>query len=237
MVSPNDDPDAGAADLETEPAAAAVIFGDRIDLARRYVHSLATDGVVRGLIGPREPARLWSRHVLNSAVIAELITVGSFVVDIGSGAGLPGVPLAIARPDLTVTLVEPLERRVRYLLETIDDLGLGNCRAVRGRAEEVVAECGNSDVVTSRAVAPLHRLVGWSAPLTRDGGLVLAMKGESAREELDRDRTAVTRAGLVDPEVVEVGGSESVAPTYVIRTRRVAPSRSQRSAGRRRTGR
>ncbi|MGS0685574.1 16S rRNA (guanine(527)-N(7))-methyltransferase RsmG [Nakamurella sp. GG22] len=234
-MSASADPDAGAADLEPEPAAAAALFGDRAELARRYVHSLATDGVVRGLIGPREPARLWSRHVLNSVVIAELISAGSSVVDIGSGAGLPGIPLAIARPDLTVTLVEPLERRVRYLVETIESLGLGNCRAVRGRAEEVIAECGNADVVTSRAVAPLHRLVTWSAPLARDGGLVLAMKGESAREELDRDRTAVARAGLADPEVLEVGGSESVSPTYVIRARRVV--RPKRSAGRRRTGR
>ncbi len=235
MVSPSADPDAGAVDLESEPAAAVALFGDRIDLARRYVHSLATDGVVRGLIGPREPARLWSRHVLNSAVIAELIAAGSSVVDIGSGAGLPGIPLAIGRPDLTLTLVEPLERRVRYLVETIESLALGNCRAVRGRAEEVIAECGNADVVTSRAVAPLHRLASWSAPLARDGGLVLAMKGESASEELDRDRTAVSRAGLVDPEVLELGGSESVAPTYVIRARRVV--RPQRSTGRRRTGR
>lgn len=237
MVSPGAGPDAGSADLEAEPVTAAAIFADRIELARSYVHSLATDGVLRGLIGPREPARLWSRHVLNSAAIAELIASGSSVVDIGSGAGLPGVPLAIARPDLTVTLVEPLERRVRYLDETIDGLGLHNCRAVRGRAEEVVDVCGNADVVTSRAVAPLHRLVTWSAPLARDGGLVLAMKGETAREELDRDRAAVTRSGLVDPEVLEVGGSGSVAPTYVIRARRVAPRGSQRSAGRRRTGR
>jgi 16S rRNA (guanine527-N7)-methyltransferase len=237
VVSPSADPDAGAADLEAEPAAAGSIFGDRIELARRYVHSLATDGVVRGLIGPREPARLWSRHVLNSALIAELIASGSSVVDIGSGAGLPGIPLAIARPDLTVALVEPLERRVRYLHEIIEELSLGNCRAVRGRAEEVVAEYGNADVVTSRAVAPLHRLVGWSAPLARDGGLVLAMKGESAREELDRDRGAVARSGLVDPEVLEVGGSDSVTPTYVIRARRVGPRGSGRSAVRRRTGR
>jgi 16S rRNA (guanine527-N7)-methyltransferase len=237
VASPGADPAAGAVELEPEPAAAAAIFGDRIDLARRYVHSLAIDGVLRGLIGPREPSRLWTRHVLNSALIAELIAADSSVVDIGSGAGLPGVPLAIARPDLTVTLVEPLDRRVRYLLETIGAFCLGNCRAVRGRAEEVVAECGNADVVTSRAVAPLHRLVGWSAPLARDGGLVLAMKGESAREELDRDRAAVARAGLVDPEVIEVGGSESVAPTYVVRARRIAPGRWQRSAGRRRTDR
>jgi len=137
-----------------------VVFGERIDLARRYVQALATDGVLRGLIGPREPARLWTRHVLNSAAASSLIESGARVVDIGSGAGLPGIPLAIARPDCIITLVEPLERRVRFLLEMVDALGLTNCRVVRGRAEEVVARCGDADVVISRAVAPLHRLAG-----------------------------------------------------------------------------
>ena len=212
---------------EEEPAAAALIFGDRVDLARAYVGSLATDGVIRGLIGPREPARLWTRHVLNSAVITALVPQAARVVDIGSGAGLPGIPLAIARPDLEVILVEPLERRVRYLLEVVDSLGLAGCRVVRGRAEEVVTDCGAADVVTSRAVAPLHRLVGWSAPLARPGGVVLAMKGQSAAAELDRDRKAVAAAGLVDPEVLEIGGDhELVEPTFVIRARKAAVGRS-----------
>ena len=142
------------------------------------------------------------------------------MVDIGSGAGLPGIPLAIARPDLRVTLVEPLERRTRFLLEIVESLGLDNCRVVRGRAEDVVGECGNADVVTSRAVAPLHRLVAWSAPLARAGGLVLAMKGESARDELVRDEKAVAAAGLVDAEVLEIGGGDLGEPTFVIRARR-----------------
>ena len=204
----------------TEPSAAVRVFGDRIELARRYTEALATDGVVRGLIGPREPARLWTRHVLNSAAIAELIENGSSVVDIGSGAGLPGIPLAIARPDLQVTLVEPLERRTRFLLEMVESLGLLHCRVVRGRAEDVVAECGNADVVTSRAVAPLHRLVTWSAPLARRGGLVLAMKGESAPDELGRDEKAVLAAGLVDAEVLQVGGRDGAESTFVIKARR-----------------
>ena len=169
---------------------------------------LATDGVVRGLIGPREPQRLWRRHILTSAAVGSLIGGEVTVVDIGSGAGLPGIPLVIARPDLSVLLVEPLERRVRFLLEVVAELSLAGCRVVRGRAEDVVAECGNADVVTSRAVAPLHRLAAWSAPLARDGGLLLALKGASAAEELERDRAAVAAAGLVDAEVLRlpVGG-------------------------------
>lgn len=222
--------------VESEPTAAAAVFGDRLDLARRYVDALATDGVLRGLIGPREPARLWTRHVLNSAAAASLIAPGSSVVDIGSGAGLPGIPLAIARPDLSVTLVEPLERRVRFLLEIVDALGLTWCRVVRGRADEVVADCGGADVVTSRAVAPLHRLAAWSAPLAHDGGIVLALKGTSAAEELQRDRAAVAAAGLVDPEVIELSGDpvDGVDTTYVIRARRSggpARSRTGRASG------
>jgi 16S rRNA (guanine527-N7)-methyltransferase len=227
------DPDAQV--LQLEPAAAERLFGERIGLARRYVEALATDGVLRGLIGPREPSRLWTRHVLNSAVVAELVHDGASVVDIGSGAGLPGIPLAIARPDLRVTLVEPLERRTRFLLEIVDSLGLTNCRVVRGRAEEVVAQCGDADVVTSRAVAPLHRLAAWSAPLARDGGLVLAMKGESAREELTRDEKALAAAGLVDAEVLEIGAGDLGEATFVIRARRVnrTPKRSGRQTRRR----
>ncbi|MET0865618.1 MAG: 16S rRNA (guanine(527)-N(7))-methyltransferase RsmG [Nakamurella sp.] len=205
--------------MESEPAGAGRAFGDRLELARRYVHSLSTDGVVRGLIGPREPARLWTRHVLNSAAVAGLIDPGVTVVDIGSGAGLPGVPLAIARPDLLVILVEPLERRVRFLLEMVESLQLTNCRVIRGRADEVVAEAGNADVVTSRAVAPLHRLVAWSAPLIRNDGLLLAMKGSTAEEELDRDRAAVAAEGLVDPVVVPIEDG-SGGTTFVIRARR-----------------
>ena len=140
-------------------------FGERIELARRYVRALATDGVLRGLIGPREPARLWTRHVLNSAAAGRADNEpDARVVDIGSGAGLPGIPLAIARPDCSITLVEPLERRVRFLLEMVDALGLTNCRVVRGRAEEVVTpQCGGADVVISRCCrspAPAGRLVG-----------------------------------------------------------------------------
>lgn len=213
-------------DLEPEPAAAEQVFGDGLQQARRYVQALATDGVVRGLIGPREAARLWTRHVLNSAAVAGLIAPDARVVDIGSGAGLPGIPLAIARPDLGMTLVEPLERRVQFLQEMVDSLGLSGCRVLRGRAEAVVSVCGGADVVVSRAVAPLHRLVGWSAPLARHGGVVLALKGASAHEELARDRAAVLAAGLTDAVVLELGGGELGEVTFVIRARRTGSGRS-----------
>ena len=233
MTADNGGGDAAVGDalVEEEPTAAAEVFGERVELARRYVAALATDGVVRGLIGPREPGRLWTRHVLNSAAAARLIEPGSSVVDIGSGAGLPGIPLAIARDDLTITLVEPLERRVTFLLEMVDSLALTRCRVVRGRADEVVAQCGGADVVTSRAVAPLHRLAAWSTPLARDGGIVLALKGASAVEELQRDRAAVTAAGLVDPEVIELTGApgDGVDTTYVIRARRSVAAMSPRA--------
>jgi 16S rRNA (guanine527-N7)-methyltransferase len=138
------------------------------------------------LIGPRELPRLWERHLLNSAAIASLVPAGARVVDVGSGAGLPGIPLALARPDLTVTLLEPLARRVAFLTECVDRLGLERVTVVRGRAEEgpVRRELGGADVVTARAVAPLDRLAGWCLPLLRPGGLLLAMKGSTAAEEL-----------------------------------------------------
>jgi 16S rRNA (guanine527-N7)-methyltransferase len=220
--------------VEREPDSAVRLFGDRIGLARRYVHALAIDGTVRGLIGPRETSRLWTRHVLNSAAVAELIPRNSTVVDIGSGAGLPGIPLAIVRPDLRVTLLEPLERRARFLVETVDGLGLTNCRVVRGRAEDVVAQCGGADVVTSRAVAPLHRLALWSAPLARDGGMVLAMKGASAHDELRRDSAAVLAAGLADAAVVEIRAAEPGDSTYVISARRRAGASRSTTSKRRR---
>ena len=214
---------------EPEPTGAAVVFGERLDMARRYVAVLATDGIVRGLIGPREAERLWSRHVLNSAVVMTLIEPGARVADVGSGAGLPGIPLAIARPDCRVDLIEPLERRAHFLREVLQQLGLAGCRVVRGRAQDVVSKCAGADVVTSRALAPLHRVALWSAPLVRPGGWMLALKGQSAAEELDRDRRALTVIGLIDAEVVRVGQDLVDPPTVVVRARRaVAAVRSGR---------
>lgn len=181
---------------------------------------LAGEGVLRGLLGPREAARLWTRHLLNCGVVASLLPAPARVVDVGSGAGLPGIPFALARPACRVVLVEPLERRVRFLDEAVALLGLENVDVVRGRAEEVVARVGGADVVTSRAVAPLHRLVAWSAPLLRPGGVLLALKGDSARDELERDRAAVAAAGLRDAEVLQAGVGVVEPPTVVIRALR-----------------
>ena len=182
---------------------------------------------VRGLIGPREPGRLWTRHLLNSVVVAPLVPEGARVVDVGTGAGLPGIPLAIARPDLRVDLVEPLERRTIFLSEMIDRLGLSGCRVVRGRAEDVIDTAGGADVVTSRAVAPLGKLARWSAPLARPGGLLLALKGSSAADEVDRDAAELRAAGLTDVEVLTVGEGVVDPVTYVVRatvTGRPVPS-------------
>ncbi|MFF5031118.1 16S rRNA (guanine(527)-N(7))-methyltransferase RsmG [Nocardia salmonicida] len=210
--------DLGASSDEQEPpAAAARVFGDRLDTARRYYAALATAGVERGLIGPREVPRLWERHILNCAVIGELIDEGASVVDIGSGAGLPGIPLAIARPDLRITLVEPLLRRTIFLSEFIEEAGL-DVTVVRGRAEQsgVIKEAGGADVVTSRAVAPLAKLAHWSLPLLRDHGRMLALKGTSAAEELERDGAELIRDGATDLRVVGCGAGIVEIPTLVI---------------------
>jgi 16S rRNA (guanine527-N7)-methyltransferase len=153
-------------------------------VAEAYAALLADDGVVRGLIGPREAPRLWERHLLNCAVLAELIDEGADVADIGSGAGLPGLVLAVVRPDLRLTLVEPLLRRATFLQDAVDRLGLDNVEVVRARAEELHGKREFS-VVTSRAVAPLDRLLDWSMPLVRQGGCLLAMNGSSAAEEIE----------------------------------------------------
>lgn len=234
----------GGAELEDEPAAVAAVFGARAELARRYVASLAADGVLRGLIGPRETGRLWSRHVLNSAVVAPLLPAAGSVVDIGSGAGLPGIPLAIARPDCTVILVEPLLRRTGYLAEIVAALGLSNVRVLRGRAEDVIGALGDgaqdgADVVTSRAVAPLGKLARWSVPLLRVGGQFLPLKGSSAGDEVVRDAAELASFGLGAAQVVEVGAGIVDPVTYVVRAellRRVAPA-ANRPAGARRPAR
>ncbi|WP_372494278.1 MULTISPECIES: 16S rRNA (guanine(527)-N(7))-methyltransferase RsmG [Nocardia] len=207
------------------PSVAARVFGERLALAERYHAVLATVGVERGLIGPREVPRLWERHILNCAVVGELIPSGATVVDIGSGAGLPGIPLAIARPDLRITLVEPLLRRTIFLAEFIEAAGL-EVTVVRGRAEqpEVRKEAGGADVVTSRAVAPLGKLAKWSLPLVHEHGRMLALKGSSAAEELERDRIDLSRAGGGNAEVVECGVGIVSPPTVVLSVERLPRS-------------
>jgi 16S rRNA (guanine527-N7)-methyltransferase len=206
------------------PEVAGRVFGERLPLAVAYHDWLADAGVVRGLIGPRESSRLWERHILNCAVVADLFDPDERIVDIGSGAGLPGIPLAIVRPDLKLVLVEPLLRRTTFLSEVVESLGLDNVIVVRGRAEEkaIIAEHGEADAVTSRAVAPLDRLVKWSAPLIRTDGRLVAMKGSSAQEEVAEHGAACAAAGVVELMVESVGGDLIVEPTTVIVGRRTA---------------
>ena len=171
----------------------------------RYEEWLATAGIERGLLGPREVPRLWERHVLNSAVAATLLNAGESVVDVGSGAGLPGIPLALARPDVTVVLLEPLARRAAFLDEVVADLEFGpRVTVVRGRAEEIVRERTRYDVAVARAVAPLDKLAAWCLPLLAYGGRLLAWKGDRAEEEIAaapalRARVDRVGQGLVDP--------------------------------------
>lgn len=206
----------------TTPPAAAELFGDNLDKAIAYHESLATDGSVRGFIGPREIPRLWDRHILNCGVIGEAMGQGISVADVGSGAGLPGIPLAIARPDLEIILIEPLLKRSVYLGEVIEQLGLDNVSVIRGRAEEkaVRKQIGHVDVVTSRAVAPLGRLASWSLPLVKVGGRMIAMKGASVAEEIERDAKAIRNAGGGEVKVYTVGGELLDEPTTLISIRR-----------------
>jgi 16S rRNA (guanine527-N7)-methyltransferase len=212
------------------PAGARQVFGDQLEKAVRYAEMLATDGIERGLIGPREVDRLWDRHLLNSAAIEELIADGACVVDAGSGAGLPGVPLALARPDLRVTLVEPMLRRTEFLLEVVRELGI-DCDVVRGRIEEraVRERVGTVDVVTCRAVAGLDKLTGWCVPVLRPGGQLLAIKGERADEEVRRHRRVMASRGAGTVRVVTCGGDYLDSPTTVVVAERTgATTRARR---------
>jgi 16S rRNA (guanine527-N7)-methyltransferase len=186
------------------PDLAREVFGDRWRVAASYADLLASDGVSHGLIGPREAPRLWERHLFNCAVLSELLAPEAEVCDIGSGAGLPGLVLAIQRPDLRLTLVEPLLRRTTFLAEAVERLGLDNVTVVRDRAENIHGSTG-FDVVTSRAVAPLPRLLSWSLPLVRPGGSMLAIKGSSAPQEVADAEADLRRWQVAATEVLELG--------------------------------
>lgn len=222
---------------ETEQAVKQRVFGERLPLAERFAEMLTEHGVQRGLIGPREAGRLWERHLLNSAVIAELLPPQSGVLDVGSGAGLPGIPLAIARPDLELTLLEPMARRVAWLQEVVTELAL-TVEVVRGRAEEgpVREQLADHDAVLARAVAPMERLAAWCLPLLRPGGRLLALKGSSALEELARDRAAIERAGGDRLEVVSCGDGVLEVSTNVVVVERAAGDASRNATARRRDG-
>jgi 16S rRNA (guanine527-N7)-methyltransferase len=199
------------------PPEAAGVFGGALDQARRYAELLATDGVTRGLIGPRETERLWDRHLLNCAVVGELLPEQGELVDIGSGAGLPGIVLAMLRPSLQVILLEPLLRRSVFLEECVAELGLSNATVVRARAEEKAAAQIQADIATARAVAPLDRLAGWAAQLLRPGGELLAIKGQSAAEEIAAARPVLSRLGARSAEVLQAGDGRVVTATTVVR--------------------
>ncbi|HEU4423864.1 MAG TPA: 16S rRNA (guanine(527)-N(7))-methyltransferase RsmG [Pilimelia sp.] len=227
------------------------VFGDRLDLAVRYAELLATDGVIRGLIGPREAPRLWERHLLNCAAVAELIPIEASVVDVGSGAGLPGIVLAVARPDLSITLVEPLARRVTFLVDAVAALDLASAvTIVRARAEEYVegtyagdpptdrasraaerpaGTAAGADIVTARAVAPLDRLARWCLPLTAVGGRLLALKGASAAEEIAAHQDVIRRLGGATPVVRLCGVGVVDPPATVVEIVREREVRSPRS--------
>jgi len=200
------------------PPAAEVVFGDQLAQAEEFVRVLADTGISHGLIGPREAARLWDRHVLNCAATQLAIPVrgeGQDVIDVGSGAGLPGLALAIARPDLHLHLVEPLTRRTGWLSGTVAELGLTNVTVHTARAESLWDRI-SAPWVTARAVSTIVQLAEWTLPLLRPGGTLLALKGSKATDELAQARTALTRLGAVDAAVLEVGGDVLDEPTRLI---------------------
>jgi len=215
------------------PLEAADIFGQAIGQAHRYAELLATDGVTRGLIGPREADRLWERHLLNCAMVAELLPDRGELVDIGSGAGLPGIVLAMLRPSLRVILLEPLLRRSVFLEECVTELGLSNTEVVRARAEDKAAAHINADIATARAVAPLDRLTGWAAMLLRPGGQLLAIKGQSAAEEIEAARPVLSRLGVRSTEVLQAGNGSVVSATTVVRVVMGGHGREERSGAQR----
>lgn len=204
-------------DIEQEPAAAAVIFGPGIDLARAYTNRLATDSETFGLLGPRELPRIWSRHVINSALLAELVPDNCLVADVGSGAGLPGIPMAIAQPKAHFTLIEPMERRANWLASVVADLGIKNVDVIRARAEEVTRT--DFDIVTARAVAALDKLLKLLTPLTRGSTLktVLALKGSRAPEEISEAKPRLQRLGFGEPDILTLGLGKAPETATVVR--------------------
>jgi 16S rRNA (guanine527-N7)-methyltransferase len=203
---------------EVEPKEAQEVYGEHIGQARQYFDLLVRDGDLLGLIGPRELPKLWSRHILNSAVVADLVEDGQVVADVGSGAGFPGIPMAILRPKVKFVLIEPMERRANWLADVVvPTLGLENVKVLRGRAEE--APLRNYDVTTARAVSALPKLLRMLVPLTAPGGQVLAMKGSKAQDEIEESKSLAKKLKLDSFEIVTVGENLLVDPTTVVRVR------------------
>lgn len=206
-------------ELEERPALAQEVFGDRLELSERYAQHLATTGVEWGLIGPRELPRLWTRHILNCGVAASLLHEGDVVGDIGSGAGLPGIPWALARPDASFVLIESMERRVEWLRDVVDDLGLENVRIVRARVEDLVDE-EIFTVVTARAVKAMTTLIEWAVPILGPEGRILAIKGASVDAELEKAARIIRKRRLSGPTIHSLGGDDLPTPTTVVELRR-----------------
>ena len=203
--------------FEAEPEAAEAIFGPQIKLARAYADMLAQDSDELGLLGPRELDKIWSRHILNSAVVAELVRPGQIVADVGSGAGLPGLPMAIVAPETRFVLIEPMDRRSSWLQEVVAELNLDNVEVIRARAEDL--EPGQFDVVTARAVAALDKLLRLCVPLLKPGGRVIALKGSKAPEEIEAAKKLQKKLNIESFEVVICGEKFLSEPTSVVETK------------------
>jgi len=202
--------------FEAEPESAKAIFGSQIEKARAFAQKLANDSDDLGLLGPRELDKLWTRHILNSAVVAETVKAGDLVADVGSGAGLPGIPMAIALPEARFVLIEPMERRSNWMLEVIKELGLTNVEVRRARAEEVLDL--KFDIVTARAVAALDKLLRLTVPLLKPGGSLIALKGSKAAEEIEAARKLQKKLGIASFEILICGEKFLAEPTSVVKT-------------------
>jgi 16S rRNA (guanine527-N7)-methyltransferase len=205
-----------AAEVPAPPAEAVSVFGTALPAAQHYVRMLAGPGVAWGLLGPREVPRLWTRHVLNCAALTDLVPSPATLVDLGSGAGLPGIVLALLLPDVQVTLLERMERRAKFLTQCVAELSLGHASVLRATAEEVAGQL-SADVVTARAVAPLDRLAGLAAGLVRPGGLILAIKGATADQEVAEARPVLRRLGMREVAVVRAGDGKVDRAATVVR--------------------
>lgn len=201
--------------VEHEPDSAAKIFGTGIAKARSYTAALVADGETLGLLGPREYSKIWTRHVLNSAVVAELVPAGAKVADVGSGAGLPGIPMAIAQPEAHFTLIEPMERRSEWLKSQVESLGLSNVSVLRARADEVGEVF---DIVTARALKPMPQLLEWCVPMTKLGGKVIALKGAKAADEVADAKKLVKKLGIESFDIMFTGEQFLEEPTRVVVT-------------------
>ena len=202
--------------FEAEPESAKAIFGPQIDKARAFAQKLANDSDDLGLLGPRELDKLWSRHILNSAVVAETVQPGDHVADVGSGAGLPGIPMAIAMPEAHFVLIEPMERRSNWMLEVIEELGLTNAEVRRARAEELTDL--KFDIVTARAVAALDKLLRLCVPLLKPGGSLVALKGSKAADEIEAAKKLQKKLGIASFEIQICGEKFLAEPTSVVKT-------------------